>query len=445
MWMRRLTTITLLAAAAACQSYVAVPVQPVTLVAVAQHAKVRVATKADILLVVDDSYSMSGKQDRLAQALQGFTTELDSLQPHVDYQVGVVTTSVAERFGACGPAGDASAAAQCGSDWGSPSFVCDKGLACLRTFPTAGALVKAPDTPAAILRRADYTAQQFANYLAQGVRVGVLGARQPQGMEAMKLALSDPKSGFLRDGAKVVVAFFSDAEDCSDPAFRFAALTRDPKTGDVVDRCAQDSAGDSASLHSLEPVATYVKFLRETLKNPDGSAKEVEVAAIVSLADGTADPGVCSNPACDAQCDSVAGRTACESRCGQAPTYQICMADCAAACHTNCNGQVPPRRYLELAFAFSGVAASVCSDSASGPLGRLAAVIGIPRQILLRAPPSAARLLSVHVQRGDRLVTCDAGAGYDLVQSPDGVAVRFKGECVLQPDDVWDIRYLANR
>ena len=443
--LRRLICFTLLAAGSACQSYVAVPVQPVTLVAVAQHQKVRVATKADILLVIDDSYSMSGKQQRLAQALQNFTVQLDSLQPPVDYQAGIVTTSVAERFGACGPAGDTNAASQCDSDWGAPGFVCDKGLACLRTFATAGQLVKAQATPGVVLRRADYTAQQFANFLAQSVQVGVSGARQPQGMEAMRLALQDGKSGFLRDGSKVVVAFFTDAEDCSDPSFRFSALTRDPKTGDVIDRCAKDAASDNASAHSLEPVASYVKFLRENLTNGDGSAKEIEVAAIVSLADGSLDPGVCSNPTCDAQCDSAAGTTACENRCGQAPTFQICMADCASLCHTNCNGAVPGRRYLELAFAFAGVAANVCSDDASGPLGRLASVIGIPKQILLRAPPSAPKLLAVHVQRGKELLNCEAGTGFDLVQTPEGLAVRFKGDCLLQPDDVWDLRYLANR
>jgi len=49
----------------------------VTLVAVSQRSKVRVATKADVLLVVDDSLSMSGKQQRLAAALQNFTSQLD--------------------------------------------------------------------------------------------------------------------------------------------------------------------------------------------------------------------------------------------------------------------------------------------------------------------------------------------------------------------------------
>ena len=112
--------LTLLVAGTSCQSYVAVPVQPATLVAVAQHSQVKVATKADILFVVDDSLSMSQKQDRLAQALAGFTTQLDALRPPIDYQVAVVTTSIFERFGGCGPDGDSNAAAQCDSDWGAP-------------------------------------------------------------------------------------------------------------------------------------------------------------------------------------------------------------------------------------------------------------------------------------------------------------------------------------
>src|SRR5437868_15456904 len=100
--MRFAVATTLLVSLCACQSYVAVPVQPVTLVAVSQHNKVRVFTKADVLLVVDDSFSMSGKQQRLAAALQNFTGDLDALNPPVDYQVAVTTTTISERLGACG-------------------------------------------------------------------------------------------------------------------------------------------------------------------------------------------------------------------------------------------------------------------------------------------------------------------------------------------------------
>ena len=440
--MRIVTPITLLALLAGCQSYVAVPVQPVTLVAVSQRSKVRVATKADVLLVVDDSLSMSGKQERLAAALQNFTAQLDALQPPVDYQVAVTTTTVSERLGACGPAGDPNAARQCDSEWEASGFACDSAFACFRPFAVAGQFHRGPAAPALVLRRADYSAANFAAFLADSVKVGTDGSRQPQGLQAMELALQQP--GFLRDGAKVVVAFFSDAEDCSDPAHRLSMLVKDPATGNVIDKCAQEARGDGSAAPSLEPVANYVNFLRG-LKNLDGSAKEVEVGAVVSLQDGTQDPGLCANAACDAACDAPAGVAACQKRCDTAPTYQICVADCTAGCHSFCGGQVPGRRYLELAFAFSGVAANVCSDDASPGLSKLSAVIGIPRQIQLRARPSAADLVAVRIERAGQSFECVAGQGYTLLDGPDGAFVQFSGACTLQPDDTWDVRYLTNK
>ena len=63
--------------------------------------------------VVVDLETAEGRQrlQRLAAALQNFTAQLDALSPPVDYQVAVTTTTVSERLGACGPAGDPYAAA----------------------------------------------------------------------------------------------------------------------------------------------------------------------------------------------------------------------------------------------------------------------------------------------------------------------------------------------
>src|SRR5258707_11883727 len=177
--MRAFTTLTLLASLCACQSYVAVPVQPVTLVAVAQRNQVRVFTKADVLLVIDDSPSMSGKQQRLAAALQNFTSQLDALNPPVDYQVAVTTTTVSERLGACGPAGDSSAAAQCSSEWQATGFSCDSGLACFRPFSAAGQFHQGAGVPALVPRRGDYSAADFPRYLAEGAVVGTGGSPPP--------------------------------------------------------------------------------------------------------------------------------------------------------------------------------------------------------------------------------------------------------------------------
>jgi hypothetical protein len=409
---------------------------------VAQHSHVKVATKADILFVVDDSLSMSGKQDRLARALAGFTAQLDALQPPVDYQVAVVTTSIFERFGGCGPDGDANAAAQCASDWGAPGYVC-KAAACLRSFPAqAGKLRVAPGNPGAVLRRSATDPATFSGWVASDVQAGSDGARQPQGLEAMRLALGDASSGFLREGAKVVVAFFSDAEDCSDPQQRFSMLVKDAQ-GNVIDQCARQASGDGTAISSLEPVARYVNFLR-ALANKDGSPKELQVAAIVSLKNGTREPGVCTDGACQARCDQPAAQQACQNRCAVAAPFALCMADCTAECKMFCDGQVPGRRYVEMATAFQGLAASVCSDDAGGPLGRLAAVIGIPKQIELLARPTSLEYLRVRVDRAGTALDCAPGQGFDLVQDPDGPAVRFTGACTLQPDDVWDIRYLAD-
>jgi hypothetical protein len=121
------------------------------------------------------------------------------------------------------------------------------------------------------------------------------------------------------------------------------------------------------------------------------------------------------------------------------------MADCTAECHTFCGGQVPSRRYLELALAFSGVTANVCSDDASPALSRLSAVIGIPKSVALRARPTAPELVAVRIERGGTSMACTPGADYDLVDSPDGMLVAFKGNCVLMPDDVYDVRYVTNK
>jgi hypothetical protein len=433
----------LLVAGTSCQNYVAVPVQPATLVAVAQHDQVRVATKADILFIVDDSLSMSGKQDRLAQALAGFTKAVDSLQPPIDYQVAVVTTSIFERFGGCGPDGDANAAAQCDSDWGASGYVC-KAAACVRTFPAeAGQLRVAPGNPGPILQRSVTTSATLSAWIANDVQAGSAGARQPQGFEAMRMALSDATTGFVRDGSKIVVAFISDAEDCSDPLQRFSMLVKDAQ-GNVVDQCAQQAASDGSTVVSLEPVARYANFLR-SLTNSDGSAKEVEVAAIVSLKDGTHEPGLCTDDTCQARCGSPAGQQVCQTRCAGAVPFDLCVADCTAQCKAFCNGQVPSRRYVQLATAFQGLTANVCSEDASDTLSRLAAVIGIPKEIELLAPPASLDYLRVHVDRGSSGMDCALGQGFDLVPTVDGPAVRFTGACALQPDDIWDIRYLANR
>ena len=147
----------------------------------------------------------------------------------------------------------------------------------------------------------------------------------------------------------------------------------------------------------------------------------------------------------DAACDAPAAQTACQQRCSGSPTPDICLADCTAECHLFCGGQVAGRRYVELAYSFAGVAANVCADDAGPAMARLSSVIGIPKQILLRAQPSSPDVLVVRVERGGTSRECLPGQGYQLVATTDGEAVQLAGDCVLQPNDVWDLRYLTNK
>src|SRR2546430_15834734 len=114
----------------------------------------------------------------------------------------------------------------------------------------------------------------------------------------------------------------------------------------------------------------------------------MEVAALVSLKNGPRDPGRCANSSCAARCDAPPQQQQCQATCAGSPTLALCMADCTAACKTFCGGQVPGRRYVEMATAFSGLTANICADDASDPLQRLAKNRGNPAGAGAAAPPS---------------------------------------------------------
>jgi len=54
-------------------------------------------------------------------------------------------------------------------------------------------------------------------------------------------------------------------------------------------------------------------------------------------------------------------------------------------------------------------------------------------------------MLVVRVERGGQRQECAPGSGYQLVNTDDGPAVQFAGPCLLQPDDIWDLRYLTEK
>jgi len=144
-------------------------------------------SEVDILMIVDNSCSMSPYQANLARNFNEFITFFD--EANVDYHIAVGTTTVEvpEAFDTC-------------------------SLADVSAIPAGGYLVG--DT--VITNETVDADQTFANL----VSVGTCGNGQEMGLESALMAVSEPlassvNAGFLREDASLSLIFVSDEEDAS--------------------------------------------------------------------------------------------------------------------------------------------------------------------------------------------------------------------------------------
>ena len=168
------------------------------------------SARADVLLVVDSSASMAGKQERLGAALQG---SLPLLSAWGSVHLAVVTTDLGAGGSApagCRPGGDDAALSPVGAAAapGCPG-VSDGADYLSIDFTTGASNVAGGDLGAA---------------LGCLPRVGTAGCAFEQPLEAAFRALSRrgaggalAKGGFLRDDAVLVLVFVTDEDDCSTP------------------------------------------------------------------------------------------------------------------------------------------------------------------------------------------------------------------------------------
>jgi hypothetical protein len=146
---------------------------------------------ADILIIADDSGSMSSKQDKLAKNFDNFMKF--ALLQQVDYHIAVTTT---------------------GTD-SLPTCTAPSETINGRFMPLGGAnQIVTTQTP--------NPAQTFA----QNVNVGTNGCGDEQGMEGAYRALSEPNingvnAGFLRSDALLAIVVVSDDEDSSSRSLDF--------------------------------------------------------------------------------------------------------------------------------------------------------------------------------------------------------------------------------
>lgn len=164
-----------------------------------QQAPVR---SVDVLLVVDSSGSMGGEQGKLAVEFQSFIQAF--LAGAVDYHIGVITTDVADA----GEAGLLRGLVEDPGDATPPPDVGEGPGVGLPGDDAPPAVILTPETPDA------------AAVFDRLVRVGTVGSGLEMGLEAARLALSEPRlsghnSGFYRGDANLAVIIFSDEDDLS--------------------------------------------------------------------------------------------------------------------------------------------------------------------------------------------------------------------------------------
>lgn len=426
-----------LVALVACRQQVFEPVRDGLVATARLDGDVRVLTRADVLFVIDDSPSMENEQAKLAAGFPALLAKLEALDPPVDYRVAVMTTSVDEHFGPCDPA-DPGAAASCSSEFGGAGFACESG-ACVRRWPQeAGRLVAKAGNPT-VLDRALLSPADLGRMFSENVRVGLGGSRQEQPLRAFRLASDSGRlAGFLRNDARLVLIVASDEDDCSDSSGRLLAL--EDRQGSYVDHCAAEAQVDTGRLDGVEGWVRWFEAL-----DAGGQRREVAIGAIVGLAPGTQEPGMCVDDGCARDCRGPAHSRACAAQCQGSLRPSLCASECADECVSFCGSQSPGRRTARAVRELGGTLASICEPSFGPALARLARVLGIPEQLDLPSVPVDDRAFFFTVTRAGTAIECVEGRDFslDAASNPPEMSIDPHGACRLLPGDHWSIRYLT--
>jgi len=172
----------------------------------------------DVLVVIDDSGSMTDKQQTLATSLPGFLAGLESLPGGLpNLHLGVVTTDMGTSTSTSAPAPAIGSLGQGGCANTGKGGNLTTGMAGASIAGTFLADVTSPDGT----RERNYTGS-LGDVFGQMTRAGSFGCGFEQPLAAMKAALDDNPAnvGFVRPSALLAVIFLTDEDDCSvkDPA-----------------------------------------------------------------------------------------------------------------------------------------------------------------------------------------------------------------------------------
>ncbi len=294
--------------------------------------------------------------------------------------------------------------------------------------------------PATATNHQGFTTAQLNQFFEESVNVGTCGSGQEQGLQAGRLAILKALAGRQVDvvnsagsivdppvtadwphaGAKLVVVYIGDEDDCGSPEDPFRGIVLQGSAGH--DTCASDAALPLAEQKEF-PVTDMVSYL-ESLGRPLGAAF-IESAAQTTCVDSFCTPGSC----CDYQCTGSALTCSTDSCGGQAPGGRflaaanaltaggadivegsICDpgatscnsdADCAAgtACSSGCLG-APFGSYC--CITSGPLQGTLAGSSGFAPiLSRIAEIVKPPSALLLPTQPAAGAVTVLRIVGAD--------------------------------------------
>lgn len=378
----------------------------------------------DILFVIDNSSSMLEEQEKVARELSGFVRLLAQGPVENDFHVGVITTGVSINARSCTP----------GSQPRLERFPEESGRL---QYGKQSDGSREPRSERRILSIDD---PDFVDQFQLLVRQGTNGSGEEMGLEAMRRALSPPlieepadadppgNLGFLRPGARLLVVIVSDEDDCSDPGGQEVVL--EPICGDACAEdagcggeghyCLADGAGQRRCSTNrcetpegrarLEPVSTYVDFLR-SLDDGTGSGRTREAfLAVIGAVGSDGTPERCRSATDEAQ--GVA------------------------------------RRYAEAVAAMGdhGFIASICDEGYDAALARIAGLISAVQILDLPVDPGSGHLVQVEVRRASgETLRCTEGDGFWYEPSAGDAPARLHmtEPCALQASDEVRLLYVC--
>jgi hypothetical protein len=374
----------------------------------------------DLLLVIDDSGSMTPKQVKLADQLGTFIDQLLSSAIALDLHVAVTNTSIDEYGTSTTSPGRASYLS--GAFPGPPGTPFPAGTAvAIEQDPSGvgsaahfmwGTSYDDPDHLVStwggprLLSSSALSRAELARDFKANVLQGNFGSGKEQPLRAMALALAKAGAGrpnfpFQRDGARLAVVILTDEDDCSDSAAPYV-------TSDA-------SCHNQANWGQLDPLPAYVSTLTAVDAEP--------VVAVIG---------------------EYVGTTAKVCEAGPFPSGQ----------------PVPPARLDQFLTLLDPAGthtlrASLCDDFGTTLLS-VARMI-VPQTMPLQQSPQDYRLMVVSVLKSSGVTQpCEiqpagssgaAGAGVVYTPAPAGglPSLTFQGVCRLGIGDRVDLRIVCAR